>query len=76
MARFVILFYGVIAYLIFLFTFLMARPAFKIWWTSIIPKAAERSTYALLSSRALILMFYYWHRLEKTMPIIARWSQR
>ena len=76
MARFVILFYGVIAYLIFLFTFLMARPAFKIWWTSIIPKAAERSTYTLLSSRALILMFYYWHRLEKTMPIIARWSQR
>lgn len=38
----------------------MARPAFKTWWTKIIPEAAERSTYTLLSSLALVLLFYYW----------------
>ena len=38
----------------------MARPAFKRWWTRIIAKEAERSTYTLLSSLALIALFAFW----------------
>jgi protein-S-isoprenylcysteine O-methyltransferase Ste14 len=38
----------------------MARPAFKRVWTRVIPASAERSTYTLLSSVALILLFWRW----------------
>jgi methanethiol S-methyltransferase len=41
----------------------MARPAFKRWWTRIVPEAAERSTYTLFSSLALIALFALWQPL-------------
>jgi len=38
----------------------MARPVFKRVWTRLIPEAAERSTYVLLSSLALVALFAFW----------------
>ncbi len=38
----------------------MARPGFKRWWTRFVPRVAERSTYTLMSSVALLLMFWLW----------------
>src|SRR5678815_420619 len=42
---------------------IMARPAFKRWWTKFVPEPAERSTYVLASSLALIALFAFWRPL-------------
>jgi len=45
----------------------MARPAFKRWWTRIVPPAAERSTFVLLASIALLFMVLEWRPLPATL---------
>jgi protein-S-isoprenylcysteine O-methyltransferase Ste14 len=44
----------------------MARPAFKRWWTRFVPQPVERSTYTLLSSVAMLLIFWGWQPLPAT----------
>jgi len=44
----------------------MARPWFKRAWTRVVPEPAERSTYVLLSSVALMALFAFWQPLGGT----------
>jgi len=48
----------------------MARPAFKRWWTLFVPRAMERSTYVLASSLVLILLFWQWRPIHEVIWLV------
>jgi protein-S-isoprenylcysteine O-methyltransferase Ste14 len=51
----------------------MARPAFKRWWTTIIPASCERSTYVLISSLLLIVVFWQWRPIATAIWQVEGW---
>jgi len=55
----------------------MARPAFKRWWTRFVPEPVERSTFVLVSSLVLIVLFWQWRPLPQLVWSVeaapARW---
>jgi protein-S-isoprenylcysteine O-methyltransferase Ste14 len=43
---------------------IMARPAFKRWWTRVVPQHLERSTYVLIAAALVIVIVRFWQPIE------------
>jgi methanethiol S-methyltransferase len=52
---------------------IMARPAFKRWWTRIVAASCERSTYVLISSLLMFLIFWQWQPIVTTIWRVEGW---
>jgi protein-S-isoprenylcysteine O-methyltransferase Ste14 len=60
---------------------IMARQGFKRAWTRIVPPQAERSTFVLFASLALIVLFLFWRPIDATVwaveqqaAVVALWA--